>query len=111
MLLLIVVAFAVVGVLCARILYTRVKPIGVDAAYDAFIATVGRTLRRQMLGTTGFIFATFLLRSVFSTLRAVALRLRDSGCTVAPHNTIAPLEARLLSKPNPRQLAPARHSQ
>ena len=76
-LLLIVVAFAVVGTLCARILYTRVKPIGVDAGYDAFIATVGRTLRLQMLGTTGFIFVTFLLRSVFSTMLAVALLLRD----------------------------------
>ncbi len=77
-LLLIVVAFAVVGALCARILYTRVKPIGVDAGYDAFIATVGRTLQRQMLGTTGFIFVTFLLRSVFSTMLAVALQLRDA---------------------------------
>jgi hypothetical protein len=78
-LLLIVVAFAVVGVLCARILYTRVKPIGVDAGYDAFIATVGRALRLQMLGTTGFIFVTFLLRSVFSTMLAVALQLQNFG--------------------------------
>ena len=54
------------------------KPIGVDAGYDAFIATVGRTLRLQMLGTTGFIFVTFLLRSVFSTMYAVALQLRDA---------------------------------
>jgi hypothetical protein len=76
-LLLIVVAFAVVGALCARILNTRLKPIGVDAGYDAFIATVGRTLRRQMLGTTAFIFVTFLLRSVFSSMSAVALALRD----------------------------------
>jgi hypothetical protein len=78
-LLLIVVAFAVAGVLCARILYTRVKPIGMDAGYDAFIATVGSTLRLQMLGTTGFIFVTFLLRSVFSTMLAVALQLQDFG--------------------------------
>ena len=76
-LLLIVVAFAVVGVLCARILYTRLKPIGVDAGYDASIAIVGRTLRLQMLGTTGFIFVTFLLRSVHSTMQAVAHQLRD----------------------------------
>jgi hypothetical protein len=76
-LLLIVVAFAVVGVLCARILYTRVKPIGVDAGYDAFMSTVGRTLRLQMLGTTAFIFVTFLLRSVYSTMQAVAYQLRD----------------------------------
>jgi hypothetical protein len=78
-LLLIVVAFAVVGALCARILNTRLKPIGVDAGYDAFMATVGRTLRRHMLGTTAFIFVTFLLRSVFSTILAVALAMRDIG--------------------------------
>jgi hypothetical protein len=77
-LLLIVAAFAVAGLLCARILCIRLKPIGVDAGYDAFIATVGRTLRLQMLGTTGFIFVTFLLRSVYSTMLAVALQLRDS---------------------------------
>jgi hypothetical protein len=76
-LLLIVVAFAVVGVLCARILNTRLKPIGLDAGYDAFMSTVGKTLRRHMLGTTAFIFVTFLLRSVFSTMRAVASQLRD----------------------------------
>jgi hypothetical protein len=78
-LLLIVVAFAVVGVLCARILYARLKPIGVYAGYDAFIATVGKTLRLQMLGTTGFIFVTFLLRSVYSTMLAVALQLQNFG--------------------------------
>jgi hypothetical protein len=35
----------------------------VDAGYDAFIATVGRTLRLQMQGTTGFIFVAFYFRS------------------------------------------------
>ena len=85
-LLLITVAFAVVGVLCTRILYTRAKPIGVDAGYDAFIATVGRTLRRQMLGTTAFIFVTFLLRSVFSTMFAVANQMRDVN-SVCPDGT------------------------
>ena len=30
-----------------------------------------------MLGTTAFIFVTFLVRSVFSTMLAVALQLRD----------------------------------
>jgi hypothetical protein len=76
-LLLIIVAFAAVGVLCARILNTRLKPIGLDAGYDAFMATVGRTLRRHMLGTTAFIFVTFLLRSAFSAMYAVAFQLRD----------------------------------
>jgi hypothetical protein len=87
-LLLIVVAFAVVGVLCARILYARLKPIGVYAGYDAFIATVGRTLRLQMLGTTGFIFVTFLLRSVFSTMLAVALQLRDADKSCPETDTL-----------------------
>ncbi len=51
-LLLIVVAFAIFGALCTRILCSRLKPIGVDAGYDAFIATVGRTLRLLLLGTS-----------------------------------------------------------
>jgi hypothetical protein len=76
-LLLIVVAFAVVGVMCARFLSSRFKSNGVDAGYDAFMVTVDRTLRRQMLGTTAFIFVTFLLRSVFSTMYAVAFQMRD----------------------------------
>ena len=87
LLLLIVVAFAVVGALCARILNTRLKPIGVDAGYDAFMSTVGRTLRRQMLGTTAFIFVTFLLRSVFSTMFAVSFSLRDSDKRCPGENT------------------------
>ena len=76
-LLLIVVAFAAVGVLCARILNTRLKPVEVDAGYDAFMATVGRTLRRHMLGTTAFVFVTFLLRSMYSIINAVSIQLGD----------------------------------
>ncbi len=77
-LLLILVSFAAVGVLCARILYSRLKPIGVDAGYDAFIATAGRALRLHMLGTTGFIFVTFLLRSMYSIMLAVSLQLQNA---------------------------------
>ncbi len=72
-LLLIVVAFVVVGVLSARRVSARL--LGVDAASPA--AATGRGLRRQMLGTTAFVFVTFLLRSVFSTMHAVAYQLRD----------------------------------
>jgi hypothetical protein len=86
-LLLLVAAFAAVGVLCARILNTRLKPIGVDAGYDAFMATVGRTLRRHMLGTTAFIFVTFLLRSVYSTMHAVVYELRDVDNKKCPVGT------------------------
>jgi hypothetical protein len=72
-LLLIVVAFVVVGVLSARRVSFRL--LGVDAASDA--AATGRALRRRMLGTTAFVFVAFLLRSMFSTFHAVAFELRD----------------------------------
>jgi hypothetical protein len=87
-LLLIIVAFAVVGALCARILRSRLKPIGVDAGYDAFISTVGRALQLHMLGTTAVIFVTFLLRAVFSTMNAVAFQLQDFSNNLCPGNKL-----------------------
>jgi hypothetical protein len=72
-LLLIVVAFVAVGVLSARRVSSRL--LGVDAASAA--AATGRALRRRMLGTTAFVFVTFLIRSAFSTMNAVVLGLRD----------------------------------
>jgi hypothetical protein len=74
-LLLIVVAFAVVGVLSARRVSARL--LGVDAASAA--AATGRALRRRMLGTTAFVFVTFVLRAAFSTRYAVAFQLRVVG--------------------------------
>ncbi len=71
-LLLIVVAFVVVGVLSARRVSARL--LGVDAASAA--AATGRALRRRMLGTTAFVFGTFVLRAAFSTMYAVANQLR-----------------------------------
>ena len=71
-LLLIVVAFAVVGVLSARRVSARL--LGVDAASAA--AATGRALRRRMLGTTAFVFVTFVLRAAFSTMYAVANQFR-----------------------------------
>jgi hypothetical protein len=76
-LLLIVVAFVVVGVLCARILSSTFTTAGRDVVYDALMATVGGSLRRQMLGTTAFVFVTFLLRSVYTTMQSVSFMLRD----------------------------------
>jgi hypothetical protein len=75
-LLFIVVAFAVVGVLSARRVSARL--LGVDAASAA--AATGRALRRRMLGTTAFVFVTFVLRAAFSTMYAVAFQLRDLSC-------------------------------
>jgi hypothetical protein len=72
-LLLIVVAFVVVGVLSVRRVSSRL--LQVNAASAA--AATGRALRRRMLGTTAFVFVTFLLRSVLSTITAVTLQLRD----------------------------------
>ncbi len=48
------------------------------AGYDAIIETVGRTLRLQMLGTTGFIFVAFYF-FVLSTMNAITFQLRDGG--------------------------------
>jgi hypothetical protein len=88
-LLFIVAAFAVVGVLSARRVSSRL--LGVDAASAA--AATGRALRRRMLATTAFVFVTFVLRSVLSIMSAVAFELRDfdkkcSGgfCDASCHN-------------------------
>ena len=61
-LLLIIVAFAVVGAACAR----RVSSALLDMT-DAAVA--GRRLRLQISGTAAFVFVTFLLRAVCSTMR------------------------------------------
>jgi hypothetical protein len=93
-LLLIVVAFVVVGVLCMRRFITSMTILDA-AAQSASVgkaerlqmsvaAATGRALRLRMLGTTGFIFVTFLLRSVFSTMNAVVLQLRDSDNNSCP---------------------------
>jgi len=73
-LLLIIVAFAVVGAACAR----RVSSALVDMT-DAFVAGVGRQLRLHIVGTAAFVFVTFLLRAVYSTMFALANALQDSA--------------------------------
>jgi hypothetical protein len=74
-LLLIVAAFAVVGVSSAR--RVRARLLGVDAASAA--AATGRALRRRMLATTAFVFVTFVLRAAFSAVYAVAYHWRRIG--------------------------------
>jgi hypothetical protein len=75
-LLLMVLAFVAVGAACVRLLISRSG--GFDAGYDAMVATVGRSLRLQVLCTTGFVFVTFLLRSVFATMYSIAYVLRSA---------------------------------
>jgi uncharacterized membrane protein len=73
-LLLIVVAFVAVGVLSARRVSSRL--LHVDSASAA--AATGRAIKLQVVGTTAFVFAAFVLRSVFSTMFAVTFLLQDS---------------------------------
>jgi hypothetical protein len=72
-LLLIVVAFVVAAVFCARLINSVL--LAVDAASAP--AAMGRELRRRVLGTTGVVFVSFVVRSAFSTMRAVATYLQD----------------------------------
>jgi hypothetical protein len=80
-LLLIVVAFVAAGVLSARRVSARL--LGVDAASAA--AATGRALRCRMIGTTAFVFVTFVLRAAFSAMFAVALQLRDTVTESCPN--------------------------
>ena len=78
-LLLIVAAFVVAGVACARVVSSRL--LAVDAASAS--AAAGRELRRQMVITTVVVFVAFVVRSVQSTMLAVASQLQD-GATRCP---------------------------
>ncbi len=85
-LLLIIIAFAVIGPACARRLSSEQQRFDdnpfVDAAYAAAAAPAWRQVRRQILGTAAFVFVTFLLRAVFSTMNALssALQNYDANC-------------------------------
>ncbi len=70
-LLLIVASFVVAGVVCAlRVNSLMALLREVDTASAA--SEAGRTLRLRILVTTGFVFVAFVLRSIFSTMFAVA---------------------------------------
>ena len=83
-LLLIVVAFAVVGPACARRLSSEQQRHDelVNAADAAAAAPAWRQVRRQILGSAASVFLTFLLRAVFSTMNALANALQndDAAC-------------------------------
>ena len=76
-LLLIVAAFVVAGVACARVV--RSKLLAVDAASAS--AAAGRELRRQMVITTAVVFVAFVVRSVQSTMLAISRQLQDVART------------------------------
>ena len=86
-LLIIVAAFAVAGIACARRVSSAMillPGIGDAAAGAAMLA--GRQLRRQIVGTTLLVFVTFLVRSAYAILYAVALSLQNQS-NVCPGNT------------------------
>jgi hypothetical protein len=89
-LLLIVIAFVVVGVLSARRVSLALRGVEKMRAVHTFYnpgqaaspvlaeATMrGRALRLQIAGTTAFVFVAFLMRSVLSIMVAVSFGLRD----------------------------------
>ncbi len=72
-LLLIVAAFIVVGVVCTRFVSSRLLAVDKESAS----AAAGRELRRQMVVTTAVVFVAFVVRSVQSTMFAIARQLQD----------------------------------
>ncbi len=104
-LLLIVVAFVVVGVLSARrvslalrevekmrAIQTLNNPGQVVSPVFADATTQGKALRLKMAGTTAFVFVTFLARSAFSTIFALAYQLQDFGNAICPKGPSAPCD-------------------
>jgi len=69
---------AVVGVASAR----RASSALLDMTDDATVAAVNK-LRLQIVGTSVFVFVTFLLRAVFSTWHALAFELQDGANRVS----------------------------
>ena len=80
-LLLIIVAFAVVGAACARRISSEQQHHDalVNTADAAAAAPAWRQLRLRIVGTTAFVFVTFLLRAVYSTMFALANQLQNNG--------------------------------
>ncbi len=93
-LLLIIAAFAVAGVVCARRLSSALSALdtaGAELAAGMRIrrqdqrqaigdaVVLGRQMRREIIFTTGFVFVAFLLRSVTSTILAVAFQFQDTA--------------------------------
>ena len=75
-LLIIIAAFAVVGIACARLVSSALRLRDLN---DEHVEAVGRQLRRKIVGTASFVFVTFLLRAVFSIMNALSNALQNAG--------------------------------
>ncbi len=79
-LLLIVAAFVLAGVVCARVIRSNLLAVdaaSVPAAVGNYLHFVGGELRRRVVITTAVVFVAFVVRSVQSTMLAVARQLQD----------------------------------
>jgi hypothetical protein len=72
-LLLIIAAFSVVGIACFRRIGSFLSVVG---AAEAAVAE-GRQLQLQIVATSAVVFVTFLVRSVYSTMYALAVGLQN----------------------------------
>ena len=72
-LLIIILAFAVVGIASARRVSSALRDMNDEHG------AAGRQLRRQIVGTASFVFVTFLLRAVFSIMNALSNALQNDG--------------------------------
>ena len=79
LLLIIILAFAVVGIASARRVSSALRDMNDEHG------AAGRQLRRRIVGTAAVVFVTFLLRAVFSTMNALsnALQIDVFTCNIA----------------------------
>jgi hypothetical protein len=105
-LLLIVFAFAVVGVLSARrvsVALREVEKLRVIATFNnpgqvvspiyADATTQGKAMLLKMAGTTAFVFLTFVARSAFSTLFAISYQFSNFGNAICSKGPLAACDA------------------
>ena len=94
----IILAFAVVGIASTRRMSSALRDMTDEQG------TAGRQVRRQIVGTTAFVFVTFLLRAVFSTMNAVSNALQNESanclsCGIPCNNVYQLIQIWLLLTP------------
>jgi hypothetical protein len=89
-LLILIAAFVVVGVMCARRVNSSLALMTPHASAKA------KYMRRQIVVTAFVVFVTFLLRSIYTSMIAIASALQDSGrycatiCSSFPQDFLCP---------------------
>jgi len=92
-LLILIAAFVVVGVMCARRVNSSL------ALMTALAGAKAKYLRRQIVVTVVVVFVTFLLRSTYTSMIAIASALQDSGRYCASICSTLPQEFIVLPPP------------